>query len=66
MVRQIAIAKTASALESALNNLAVQLDHFRTQKRGLMQKLLTGEWRLDERFDPPMLAPRVARAGGAA
>jgi restriction endonuclease S subunit len=37
----------------------------RSQKRGLMQKLLTGEWRLDERFDPPMLAPRAACVGGA-
>jgi len=66
MVRQIAIAKTASALESALNNLAVQLKHFRTQKRGLLQKLLTGEWRLDARFDDQTLTPRAARVGGAA
>ena len=37
-----------------------------SQKRGLMQKLLTGEWRLGERFDPPMLAPRSVRVGGVA
>ena len=66
MTRQIAVAKTASALETALNNLALQLKLFRTQKRGLMQKLLTGEWRLDRRFDPPTVAPRTARAEGTA
>ena len=42
------------------------LASLRTQKRGLMQKLLTGQWRLDERFDPPMLASRAVRVGGVA
>lgn len=32
------------------------LASLRTQKRGLMQKLLTGKWPLDERFDPPAIA----------
>lgn len=34
------------------------------QKRGLMQKLLTGEWRLDERFDAEALSPRPLNVGG--
>lgn len=41
-------------------------DALRIQKRGLMQKLLTGEWRLGERFDPLSVMPRAARVGGAA
>lgn len=36
----------------------------RTQKRGLMQKLLTGEWRLDERFDAEALNPPALNVGG--
>lgn len=49
-----------------LSGMEKTLAGLRTQKRGLMQKLLTGEWRLDERFDPPMLAPRAVRVGGVA
>lgn len=41
------------------------LAKLRTQKRGLMQKLLNGEWQLDERFDPPALTSPSACAGGA-
>lgn len=33
------------------------IERLRIQKQGLMQKLLTGEWRLDERFDDPALTP---------
>lgn len=39
---------------------------FQIQKRGLMQKLLASDWRLGERFDPPMPAPRAVSVGGAA
>jgi hypothetical protein len=38
----------------------------RIQNRGLMQKLLTGEWQLGQRFDPSAAIPRPSRAGGAA
>lgn len=41
-------------------------DALRTQKRGLMQKLLTGEWRLDERFDVDMLTFAAKTMGDAA
>jgi hypothetical protein len=62
--RLIADALDAEAMEITL--LEQRDGLLQSQKRGLMQKLLTGEWRLDERFDPPMLAPRAALAGGAA
>jgi hypothetical protein len=45
------IASTATALGATLNNLQIQLAKLRSQKRGLMQKLLAGEWRLDESFE---------------
>jgi type I restriction enzyme, S subunit len=38
----------------------------RTQKRGLMRKLLDGEWRLDERFNPLGLAPTKTFVGDVA
>jgi hypothetical protein len=49
-----------------LSTMERTLADLRVQKRVLMQNLLTGQWRLDERFDPPALAPRVALVGGAA
>lgn len=61
---RIADALDAEATEIAL--LEESVGRLKTQKRGLMQKLLTGEWRLDERFDPQALAPHTALAGGAA
>lgn len=57
--RQIKIAQTAKALEAALGNLQRQIGRLRTQKRGLMQKLLAGQWRLDERFDPLALSSQA-------
>ncbi len=66
LARQLEAATMLSAAINVLHPEMVKLDALRTQKRGLMQKLLTGEWRLGERFDPPMLAPRAARVGGAA
>jgi len=59
--------KIADALDDGdisieeLLNLAAK---FRAQKRGLMQKLLTGDWRLDARFDrEPLASPRRVLAG---
>lgn len=52
---------TLDAEVAALDRQAARL---RDQKRGLMQKLLTGEWRLGEAFDPPSAVPALA-AGGA-
>jgi type I restriction enzyme, S subunit len=66
MDRQVIVAKTAGSLQAALNNLIIQLDRRRDQKRGLMQKLLTGEWRLDDRFDSRRVAPRAALVGDTA
>lgn len=46
------IATVLDAEDIAMETLAKRAEALRTQKRGLMQKLLTGEWRLDARFDP--------------
>lgn len=60
------IAGVLDSEDLIIEALLERADGLRTQKRGLMQKLLTGEWRLDARFDPPMPAPRATRVGGAA
>ena len=54
---QDAIAALLDASRSEIAALESSLECLQTQKRGLMQKLLTGEWQLDERFDP--LAPEA-------
>lgn len=64
--RQVEAVAMLSAAIDAVHPEMLKLASLRIQKRGLMQKLLTGEWRLDERFDPPMLAPRAVHVGGAA
>jgi type I restriction enzyme S subunit len=64
--KQAKIAQAATEINAVLNGSADLLETFRSQKCSLMQKLLTGEWRLDERFDPAGLAPRSAFVGGAA
>ena len=46
------ITSVIKALEADLSHTIATLNALRLQKRGLLQKLLTGEWRLDERFDP--------------
>ena len=66
MSRQIAIARTASALETTLNSLTAQLRLIDKQRRVLLQKLINGEWRLDERFDARTFSPRTALVGGEA
>ncbi len=53
-----------AAMEQDLKTTIEVASALRAQKRGLMQKLLTGEWRLDERFDPSPAA-RQAHLGGA-
>lgn len=60
----IADALDAEAMEITL--LGQRLERLEAQKRGLMQRLLTGEWRLDERFGGQPVAPCAALVGGAA
>ncbi len=57
------IGQILTAMEEDLKTTIEAASALRIQKRGLMQKLLTGEWRLDERFDPSP-APRQAHLGG--
>lgn len=49
-----------------IDTMERQLDRVRTQKRALLQNLLTGEWPLDVRFDPSGVAPRSTRLDGGA
>lgn len=57
------IAAVLDAEDLMIEDLAARAELLRTQKRGLMQKLLTGEWRLDERFDAQELRPRALKVG---
>lgn len=60
------IGAALDSFQSEIEQYSRQLKGFRTQKRGLLQKLLTGEWRLDERFDlPASNAMPLLAAGGA-
>lgn len=43
---QMRIAEVLSGVDSKIELLRTRQSHFRTLKRGLMQKLLTGEWRV--------------------
>lgn len=63
--KQQRIGQTLSALDDEIDLLLERLLALRTQKRGLMQKLLTGEWRLDQRFDPDP-AQQAVQAGALA
>jgi type I restriction enzyme S subunit len=47
--RQECIATTLRHFQNEIDVLKRQLGAFERQKRGLMQKLLTGEWRVPER-----------------
>jgi type I restriction enzyme S subunit len=49
------IGQTLSALEQDLIATKSILSALKLQKRGLMKRLLGGEWRLDERFEPQTL-----------
>jgi type I restriction enzyme S subunit len=46
LVTQTAIARYLNALREEINLLGRSVAALKTQKRGLMQKLLTGQWRL--------------------
>jgi type I restriction enzyme, S subunit len=46
------VSQTLSEIKKSFTLLEQQLARLRSQKGGLMQKLLTGEWQLDERSDP--------------
>ena len=58
------IAAVLDAEDLMIEDLSARAELLRTQKRGLMQKLLTGEWRLDERFDAEALSPLPLKVGG--
>ena len=45
------IAQILDGVDSKLDALTIKLSHYQTLKRGLMQKLLTGEWRV--KIDEP-------------
>lgn len=46
-----ALSKLVDAAKAELDVHMCDLSHLRTQKRGLMQKLLTGQWRVPESID---------------
>jgi type I restriction enzyme S subunit len=48
LARQRAVAEALAAADEEIDFLTAQADALRRQKRGLMQKLLTGEWRVGE------------------
>lgn len=60
------IAAVLDAEDLIIEGLAKHSEALRTQKRGLMQKLLSGQCRLNAGFDPPALTPQRALARGAA
>lgn len=62
--KQAAICSTLDAHEKQQSLYLKYSRALRTQKRGLMQKLLTDEWQLDERFDAEALSPRSLKVGG--
>ena len=54
--------RIAAALDAASAEIAVlkqQVSAYRTQKRGLMQKLLTGQWRIGKPPSPPAPLPQA-------
>ena len=59
------IASVLDAEDMMIEWLTKRAATLNTQKRGLMQKLLTGEWRLDKRFDQQGLEPQSALMGEA-
>jgi type I restriction enzyme, S subunit len=59
--RQVRIATTLRHYQNEIDVLKRQISAFERQKRGLMQKLLTGEWRVPVRdSDVDAMAARVA------
>lgn len=58
------IGSLLAAIDAEIQILELQASLLRNQKRGLMQKLLSGERQLDERFDPSAAACRPTFVGG--
>jgi type I restriction enzyme, S subunit len=56
MGEQRRIAEMLSAVDDKIDGLKAKQSHYQTLKRGLTQKLLTGEWRvkLDDTVAPPL------------
>ena len=46
--KQTSIARYLNTMLEEISLLQAQVEALKTQKRGLMQKLLTGQWRLNE------------------
>ena len=57
------IAIILDAEDAAIEALRKRASFLLTQKRGLMQKLLTGDTVLDERFEAPFQSSKDALAG---
>jgi type I restriction enzyme S subunit len=66
LIRQSELAAQLSAALDAAQSELLKVDALRTQKRALMQRLLTGKWPLDKRFDLLGPTPQPALAGGTA
>ena len=58
------IGSLLASIDAEIQILELQATLLRTQKRGLMQKLLSGERQLDERFDPSAAVCRPTFVGG--
>ena len=54
--RQAAIARYLNALREEISTLGVYVEKLKEQKRGLMQKLLTGQWRVPVENDNEVAA----------
>lgn len=54
--RQTAIARYLNALREEISTLGVYVEKLKEQKRGLMQKLLTGQWRVPVENDNEVAA----------
>jgi type I restriction enzyme S subunit len=61
-----AAGKLLAEADAELTGMERTIAALRAQKRGLMQKLLSGEWRLDERFDSRPSASSATLVGGGA
>ena len=59
------IAAVLDAEDIAIEGLVKQAETLRTQKRGLMQKLLGGEWQLNSTFDRMPPAPSIPAGASA-
>ena len=59
------IGNLLASLDEEIAGLEGQVARVRQQKHGLMQKLLMGEWRLNECFEPQTAPEPALTAGGA-